>query len=250
MHLAGINAYVLEWLQNPVLGARAQLVRRLRGAIYPLALVQNVMTTSLIIFKILLQHRTSKQAGVVDVSSKLGLMRIVRIVVESAAVYTVQILILVILSIRRDNFQYVVQSAVTPSIGPYRVIHLYWYFTRWELTHSSIGFIYLSPTGITFVLLALRVHTSRDDNTTSSRGVRSTLLPQWAHNINDSENCSEDFLEHGSVPAVDGNRMIDEKIDAQGENGEANSKSDVEPSSDTADSPKVVSVSLQSTIVY
>lgn len=110
----------MYWLRHPFILGFAQ-INRLRSVIYPLAFAQNVMTTSLIILKILLQHRVSKKTGTVDVGSKLSLMRVVRIVIESAAIYTVQILVLVIVSSRRDNFQYVVQSAVTPSIGAYRV---------------------------------------------------------------------------------------------------------------------------------
>ncbi|KAF5327635.1 hypothetical protein D9619_004324 [Psilocybe cf. subviscida] len=207
----GINAYVMNWLRDPVVSARAQVVR-LRSSIYPLAFTQNFITTSLIILKVLLQHRASKKAGLVDVGSKFSLMRVVRVVLESAAIYTIQILVLVILYFRNDNFQYVVQSAVTPSIG------------------------------ITFVLLAIRLERSRNEHTTTRImfGPRSTVIPRWAHD-NDSD-YSEEYRDCGSLPTGDGNEVVEQKIDAQGKSG-VNSNWDVE-SSNSAEPSKVTSVSL------
>ncbi|KAF5326723.1 hypothetical protein D9619_004065 [Psilocybe cf. subviscida] len=130
----GVNCYVAYMLDHPVNNSISIL---LANSIYPLAFAQNFMTTSLIILKIVLQHRESKKAGVVMLGSKLDLIHVVRIVIESAAIYTTQLLILIILYYRSDNFQYAIQPPIVPSIG------------------------------ITFLLLAVRIEASRHDSATT-----------------------------------------------------------------------------------
>lgn len=111
-----VNIYTLVWFQNPLaFSARSRIMSL--NAIYPLSLIQNVMTTGLITLKIWTQHRQSSASGVVDRSSRLTLIRIIRIIIESAMVYTIQLCVLIILYFRDDTFQYVVQSAIVPSIG-------------------------------------------------------------------------------------------------------------------------------------
>ncbi|KAF5327271.1 hypothetical protein D9619_004245 [Psilocybe cf. subviscida] len=152
----GINLYVLYWFRHPFIIAPAPGIRLLRS-IYPLAFVQNFMTTSLIVIKIFLQHRASKKAGIVDVGSKLNLIQVIRIVIESAGIYTIQILVLNILFFRGDNFQFVVQSAIIPSIG------------------------------ITFVLLTVRIEASRNHvhtTTKSDLGIRTSMLSRWLRESN------------------------------------------------------------------
>lgn len=115
------------------------------GTVYPSVFAQNVITTGLIAFKIWSQHRSSASNGVIDASSRLSLIRILRIIVESAAIYTVQLLILLILYPLQSAAQFIVQSAIIPSIGK---------------TANSFP-LYLSnlvSKGIVFVLIAVRVH--------------------------------------------------------------------------------------------
>lgn len=87
------------------------------NAIYPLSLIQNIMTTGLIAFKVWIQHRRSAASGVVNRGSRLSLLKVARIIVESATLYTIQLFVLIILHFRNDNFQFIVQSAIVPSIG-------------------------------------------------------------------------------------------------------------------------------------
>lgn len=137
-----VNIYTLSWFQHPMDFSRKSEIMSL-NAIYPISLIQNVITTGLIALKIWNQHRQSSASGVVDRSSRLSLIKIMRIIVESAMVYTVQLFILIILYFRNDTFQYIVQAAIVPSIG------------------------------IVFVLIALRVHRARqqDAEVGSSLGV-------------------------------------------------------------------------------
>ncbi|KAF5326724.1 hypothetical protein D9619_004066 [Psilocybe cf. subviscida] len=165
----GINTYIISQIPfyNTV---PISLVR----SIYPLAFSQNFMTTSLIILKFVLQHRESKKAGVVMLGSKLGLIHVVRILIESAAIYTIQLLVLNILFSLSHNFQYVIQPAIVPSIG------------------------------ITFVLLALRIEASRHEGVTtkSDLGIRSSMIPRWIREA-DRETGPHDNQDHSSMPARD-----------------------------------------------
>ncbi|KAF5327273.1 hypothetical protein D9619_004247 [Psilocybe cf. subviscida] len=181
----GINVFVLYWFRHPAVLTLESGIHVLRS-IYPLAFAQNFLTTALIILKIFLQHQASRKAGAINIGSSLGLIRIMRIVIESAAIYTIQILVLNILYFRNDNFQYVIQPAIIPSIG------------------------------ITFVLLALRIEASRHESATTKTdlGIRSSMIPQWLCEP-DRKLDSEDGI---SLPAVDGTAVNGQKLAFQGEN--------------------------------
>ena len=112
----GVNIYTLLWFSHPLdFGKKSEIMSL--NAIYPLSLAQNVITTGLITLKIWTQHRQSSASGVVDRSSRLSLIKIIRIIIESAMVYTIQLCILIVLYFLNDTFQYIVQAAIVPSIG-------------------------------------------------------------------------------------------------------------------------------------
>ncbi|KXN89033.1 hypothetical protein AN958_06384 [Leucoagaricus sp. SymC.cos] len=125
-----INTMLLVWYTHSGLASGVDILAWM-ATIYPLVFAQNIITTGLIAFKIWTQHRTSAANGVVDASSRLSLMHILRIIIESAGIYTIQLLVLLILYPMQHNAQFIVQSAVIPSIG------------------------------IVFVLIAVRVHLTR-----------------------------------------------------------------------------------------
>ncbi|KAF8628852.1 hypothetical protein AX17_005912 [Amanita inopinata Kibby_2008] len=95
------SAHVVQWL-SPV---------------YALAFAQNTLTTILIVFKLWKVHRTSTRSSVHNAGSRLGVVKIMRIVVESALLYTIQLLIVVILGAMKHNAQFLIQASVVPSIG-------------------------------------------------------------------------------------------------------------------------------------
>ncbi|RXW25596.1 hypothetical protein EST38_g217 [Candolleomyces aberdarensis] len=115
-------------------------------AVYPINFAQNVLTTGLIAYKIFRQHRTSRSIGL-TVSHRISLIDVMRIIVESALLYTFELLLLIILSFLKSPVQYVVQAAIIPSVG------------------------------IVFLLIALRVHMARDRDAAST--TNSTVLPTW-----------------------------------------------------------------------
>jgi len=154
----GVNAYTLFWFTHP-LQANDRVAMVLLNAVYPIAFLQNVMTTGLITLKIWNQHRASSATGVVDRSSRLSLSRILRIIIESAMVYTVQLFVLIILYFRQDNFQFIFQSAVVPSVG------------------------------LVFVLIAVRVQSAKTRTVVSHS---MATIPAW---LEDEENDSRDDLD-------------------------------------------------------
>ncbi|KAF7968814.1 hypothetical protein HWV62_29248 [Athelia sp. TMB] len=84
------------------------------NTIYALAFVQNTLTTGLIAYRIYAQDRLSR--GLVA-SSQVGLVELIRIMVESAGVYVLNVLILIILYAVNSNGQYIAQDAIVPVCG-------------------------------------------------------------------------------------------------------------------------------------
>ena len=82
-------------------------------SIYATAFTQNTMTTGLIAYKIWHQNRLSK--GLVSGSSSM--IPLVRIIIESASIYVLNVLILIILYAVESNGQYVAQEAIVPVCG-------------------------------------------------------------------------------------------------------------------------------------
>ena len=83
--------------------------------IYALAFAQNAMTTGLIVYRIWRQDQQSK----VLLSSSFRLIIIVRIIVESASIYLLNILIVIIFYAFNSNGQDIAQEAIVPVCGKY-----------------------------------------------------------------------------------------------------------------------------------
>jgi hypothetical protein len=81
--------------------------------IYALAFAQNAMTTGLIVYRIWRQDRQSK----VLLFSSFRLIVIVRIIVESASIYLLNILILIIFYAFNSNGQNIAEEAIAPVCG-------------------------------------------------------------------------------------------------------------------------------------
>ncbi|KAF6764257.1 hypothetical protein DFP72DRAFT_871312 [Ephemerocybe angulata] len=106
---------------------------------FPLNMAQNVLTTGLIAYKIYMQHRASRASGL-QLSSAVNLVTIVRIIVESAMVYTIVTAIIIILFFVHHPAVVVPQYALPPSIG--------------ESFHDRLEVL-------SFALIAIRTHVAR-----------------------------------------------------------------------------------------
>ncbi|KAF9465426.1 hypothetical protein BDZ94DRAFT_342384 [Collybia nuda] len=116
VYVMAVNCSVLYWFTHPHVIPFLNLIVWM-DAVYPVAFFQNILTTGLIVFKILHQHYISTAAGVRSAGSRLKLIHIVRILVESAVIYTTQLFITIILYFQRHNALYIMQYAMVPTIG-------------------------------------------------------------------------------------------------------------------------------------
>ena len=83
------------------------------NALYALAFAQNLITTGLIVYRIWRQDRQSK----VLLSSSCRLIVVVRIIVESASIYLLNILVLIIFYAFNSNGQDIAEEAIVPVCG-------------------------------------------------------------------------------------------------------------------------------------
>jgi hypothetical protein len=146
------NILLLVWFTHPGM-VDLDVLLKWMGTIYPIIFAQNVITTGLIALRIWKQHRNSSRSGAIDASSKINLISILRIIIESAAIYTLQLLVLLILYPMHHNAQIIVQYAIVPSIG------------------------------IVFALIAVRVHLPRS-RTIFEDPTYATALQNWFEDDN------------------------------------------------------------------
>ncbi|TFK64238.1 hypothetical protein BDN72DRAFT_278578 [Pluteus cervinus] len=128
----------------------------LLNAIFPISIAQNVLTTGLIIYRLIRQHQESRAAGVHDSSSRLNLRNVGRIMLESAAIYTCTLLLSLILYIMNFDGQFILVDMTVPIIG------------------------------ITWSLIAVRLHRVTHPNSRAQATVFTISAPQWAHGQSDN----------------------------------------------------------------
>ncbi|TFK24501.1 hypothetical protein FA15DRAFT_704486 [Coprinopsis marcescibilis] len=83
--------------------------------LFPVNLSQNCLTTGLISYQIWRQHRQSRAAGVL--SDGISLFTVMRIVIESASIYTAQFLLMMILWYTGNRSHVLFHGTLLPSIG-------------------------------------------------------------------------------------------------------------------------------------
>ncbi|KAH6871381.1 hypothetical protein BKA70DRAFT_1210358 [Coprinopsis sp. MPI-PUGE-AT-0042] len=116
------------------------------NAVFPLYLAQNTLTTGLIVYKIWLQHRQTKAAGIVSLNTPT-LLSVIRIVIESAGIYTLAILLVAVLRALDHPGRFVVQYINAPLAG------------------------------IAFVLMAIRAQSLQDEARNIPKSA--SLMPDW-----------------------------------------------------------------------
>lgn len=114
----GTTIFGLYWFQHPfdIPYPKAQYAL---GMPFPIGLAQGVLTTGLIAYRIWKQHRQTVRAGAYLQSNggALSLLAVFRILVESAMIWTSEVLITTILFYLRHPAVVIVQHATIPSIG-------------------------------------------------------------------------------------------------------------------------------------
>ncbi|KAF6745784.1 hypothetical protein DFP72DRAFT_781176, partial [Ephemerocybe angulata] len=113
----GIGATFLAWSKNAA-AVPFPVISIILKIIYPLNLAQNILTTGLISYKIYAQHRLSRATGMFQgPKNGINLLTVVRIVIESALIYTAQQFVLLVLLLMDSPGQTVLHSTTVPSIG-------------------------------------------------------------------------------------------------------------------------------------
>ncbi|KAF5335478.1 hypothetical protein D9611_012195 [Ephemerocybe angulata] len=152
----GINAVTVLWFARPQIMSIAQVVVFL-NLIYPVNLAQNILTTGLIAFKIYRQHVISRDSGLYAASS-WNLLTVLRIIIESAGVYTAQQIVLCTLYFLRHPAQVVIHATLIPTIG------------------------------IVFVLIAVRTHMVCSESGNDWPLRSSFMIPGWYEAEDDTVN--------------------------------------------------------------
>lgn len=130
----GVTSVNLFWFKNPDSIPWA-IIAPFLAAIFPINLAQNVMTTALIAFRIWRHHQEAQLSGLSMSPSTINFLFIIRIVVESASIYTIETLVMIVLFYTAHPGLIIVQHILSPSIG------------------------------IVFTLIAVRIHISRHEST-------------------------------------------------------------------------------------
>lgn len=142
------TAVSFYWFRHPETIAWP-VMNRILKITYPLNLVQNVGTTGLIIYKLWSQYKKTVKSGL-DPNRGLGFIAVMRIMVESASIYTVVMLLMTIL---------------------------------WYIDHPSVVIVQhvLAPCiGIVFVLIAIRAHVSKGSMSSQAGShTINAIVPTW-----------------------------------------------------------------------
>jgi len=85
--------------------------------IYALAFCQIVLTTGLLAYRLWRSDRAFLALGLRSPGTRSSLMPIIRIVIESAMIYIIEMLVLIILYTLGHNSLFIVQEAIVPSVG-------------------------------------------------------------------------------------------------------------------------------------
>ncbi|TEB23663.1 hypothetical protein FA13DRAFT_1739846 [Coprinellus micaceus] len=111
----GINAVVVMWFAKPTLMTFKQIMPFV-NMIYPINLAQNILTTGLIAYKIWKQHVISRDSGLYS-AANWNMLTVMRIMIESASIYTIQQIVLCVLSFLHHPAQVIIHATLIPSIG-------------------------------------------------------------------------------------------------------------------------------------
>lgn len=112
------NSIVMFWLDNPD-KMEFKVAHPFFTMIYPINLAQNILTTGLISYRIWRSRQQSRTAGL-QVAFGMDMMTVVRIILESAMIYTIQLVIVLILYLADHPAQLILFGTMAPTVGTFR----------------------------------------------------------------------------------------------------------------------------------
>ncbi|KAF6755711.1 hypothetical protein DFP72DRAFT_811373, partial [Ephemerocybe angulata] len=143
----GVCSINLYWFRHPT-SLPWSIMEPLFTLTFPLNFIQNVLTTGCIAYKIYMQHRLSRSTGI-SLTVGLNLITILRVIVESALIYTIETFLLIILYFTRHPAEVIVEHAMVPSLG------------------------------IVFVLIAVRAHVAKKSLSAYNTQTSGSIVPTW-----------------------------------------------------------------------
>ncbi|TEB20339.1 hypothetical protein FA13DRAFT_1743134 [Coprinellus micaceus] len=112
-----VNSAVIQvGYKRPTLLTPTQAMS-LMNMVFPINIALSCLTTGLITFRIWRQHRASRVAGLSEHGAGLGLLTIIRIIVESTMIFTIQQVLLCILYYFDSPAQWALHGTLVPSMG-------------------------------------------------------------------------------------------------------------------------------------
>lgn len=118
---AASGLFTLIWYQNPI-SPKSRVAQPIIGLFFPLGFAQHFITTSLIVYRIYTHHQTMSRAGLHSSQTSRGqpnLLIMLRIILESAMIWTVEMLIITALLYLKNPAQVIVKHASIPCSGKY-----------------------------------------------------------------------------------------------------------------------------------
>ncbi|KAH6871362.1 hypothetical protein BKA70DRAFT_1356092 [Coprinopsis sp. MPI-PUGE-AT-0042] len=149
LYFASISTHIANfwWIKNQSTYTRVTSKKwPLLNVPFALYCAQNVLTSTLIIWRIWAQHRRTKKAGIIALNTP-SLDEIARIMVESAVVYTAGIIVAMVLRALDHRWGYGTHCILFPTIG------------------------------IVFMLMALRVYAVQEEARNAPPSA--SLMPSW-----------------------------------------------------------------------
>ncbi|KAJ3531499.1 hypothetical protein NMY22_g8128 [Coprinellus aureogranulatus] len=146
-----VNCVTLTAFKNPGI-VSDQILFTFLQMVYPVNIAQSVLTTGLITLKIWMQHSRTRSAGLARVFARISLLTIIRIIIESALIFTLQQIILLVLLQLDHPAQVILHATLVPSIG------------QFSLPIDAHPMVTVVSLGIVFVLMTLRTHIAKTES--------------------------------------------------------------------------------------
>jgi len=118
LFFASIIIAFLVWLSTT--GSSNEMMKtfkRMAPVVLPVNILQNILSTVLICFRLIHQFRTSHSPGFQPTQPRLNLFHVVRIILESAAIFTTLFLITIVLYSTHSRIVWILVGMMTPTIG-------------------------------------------------------------------------------------------------------------------------------------
>ncbi|KAF5315866.1 hypothetical protein D9611_004943 [Ephemerocybe angulata] len=182
MYSIVLNSMSIHWLPDQT-RISPSIMKHVIEAALPINLCINALTTGLIVYRIWGTHKESREAGLV-VMSGTDLFTVMRIIIESAAIYTFGTFVSIVLFLVNHPSIQIMHQALAPSVG------------------------------IVFALIAIRAHTASHHNRTIHITSQLARLP-WPKSGSPASPHSPDRLHHRTGTPSTRSLVVEDRLISQ-----------------------------------